>query len=299
MKIIKEKDEEYAIISSQEDLNELFEKFIQKELFAYKFKFESREYFLRLLSQLHINIEEFELNYYYFNPSQNIHISESEFGYVWISTYGLIAMNKPTNNSSVNSFKNQFTVISLLFDKAIKLSQSNKIYNIDSYNFGELSVLTPAIFSNVIFYIELFCKAYLNLTDNEPPHTHKLKILHQKVIETMIKKNHSDTLFHFIILDPLYKIVEHVDKIPGNFREQFVKYDDNINDDTIIIFDPNELLKMKNVLDVSYDFITDFFYSGENSHYLKTGVYQKILDKAKNDEEREKVKMMYKHLVRK
>lgn len=299
MKIFNEKDEKYVIISNQEDLKELLEKFIQKELFAYKFKFESREYFLELLSLLHIRIEEFEINYYYFNSSQNLHISESEFGYVWISTYGLIAMNKPTNNNSVNSFKNQFTVISLLLDKAIDLSKSDKIYDVDSYNFGELSVLTPAIFHNVIFYIELFCKAYLNLTDNKVPHTHKLKILHQKVIETMINKNHSDTLFQFIILDPLYKIIEHINKIPGNFREQFVKYDDNINDDTIIIYDTNELFKMKNVLDVSYDFITDFFYSRENTHYLKTGVYQRILDKSKTDQEREKVKKMYEHLVKK
>lgn len=273
MKIISEKDEEFAIISNLEDLNELLEKFNQKELFAYKFKFESRDYFLKLLTFLGINTEEFETKYYYFNISKNLHISESEFGYVWISTYGLIAMKKPSNNSYINAFKNQNTVISLLFERAIELSQSQKIYDIDSYNFSKLSVLTPAIFSNVIFYIELFCKAYLNLTGNNVPHTHKLKLLYQKTIETMTQKSHKDTLFQFIILDPLSKIIEHINKIPGDFKEQFVKYDDNIYDDTVIIFNTEELIKMQNVLDVSYDFITDYFYFGEDTHYLETGTY--------------------------
>lgn len=299
MKIIREKDEEFAIISNLEYLNKLLEKFTQKELFAYKFKFESRDYFLKLLTFLEINIEEFETKYYYFNISKNLHISESEFGYVWISTYGLIAMKKPSNNSYINAFKNQYTVISLLFERAIELSQSQKIYDIDSYNFSKLSVLTPAIFSNVIFYIELFCKAYLNLTDNNVQHTHKLKLLYQKTIETMTQKNHKDTLFQFIILDPLSKIIEHINKIPGDFKEQFVKYDDNISDDTVIIFNTEELIKMHNVLEVSYDFITDYFYSGEDTHYLETGTYQKILVKAKNDNEREKVKKMYGHLIAK
>lgn len=299
MKIISEKDEEFAIISNLEDLNELLEKFTQKELFAYKFKFESRDYFLKLLTFLEINTEEFETKYFYFNISKNLHISESEFGYVWISTYGLIAMKKTSNNSYINAFKNQYTVISLLFERAIELSQSQKIYDIDSYNFSKLSVLTPAIFSNVIFYIELFCKAYLNLTNNNVPHTHKLKLLYQKTIETMTLKSHKDTLFQFIILDPLSKIIEHINKIPGDFKEQFVKYDDNISDDTVIIFNTEELIKIQNVLEVSYDFITDYFYSGEDTHYLKTGTYQKILEKAKNDNEREKVKKMYGHLIAK
>ncbi len=299
MNIIIEKDEEFAIISNSEDLNKLLEKFNQKELFAYKFKFESRDYFFNLLTFLEINIEEFETKFYYFNNSKNIHISESEFGYVWISTYGLIAMKKPSSNSHINAFKNQHTVISLLFENAIELSQSNKIYDIDSYNFSKLSILTPAIFNNVIFYIELFCKAYLNLTGNKVPHTHKLKILYQKTIETMTYKSHNDTLFQFIILDPLSKIIEHINKIPGDFKEQFVKYDDNRFDDTVIIFNTAELIKMQNVLEVSYDFITDYFYSGENTHYLKTGTYQKILEKAKTDKEREKVKLMYKHLIEK
>lgn len=299
MRITSEKAEEFVNISNQNELDGLLEKINRKELFAFKFKFASRDYFFKLLTFLEISIEEFETKYYYFNTATNLHLSESEFGYIWLSTYGLIAMNKPTKNSSINAFKNQHIVISLLFEKAIKLSQSDKIYDIDSYNFDELSVLTPAIFNNIIFYIELFCKSYLNLTDNKVPHTHKLKLLYQKTIETMTKKSHSDTLFQFIILDPLSKIIEHIEKIPGDFREQFVKYDDNINDDTVIIFDTEELIKMQNVLNVSYDFIIDYFYSGEASHYLETGTYQRILEYAKTDDEKERVKKIYGHLISK
>ncbi|MGV0923745.1 hypothetical protein [Empedobacter tilapiae] len=297
MNFINEKDEEFVYISNTKELNELLEKFTQKDLFAYKFKFKSRDYFIKLLKFLGIKIDDFENQYFYFDSSQKLHISESEFGYIWISTYGLIAMNKPTKNKFINAFKNQYTVINLLFEQAIDLSQSKKIYDVDSYNFGKLSVLTPAIFNNIIFYIELFCKAYLNLTGSKVLHTHKLNFLYQKTLETMSFKNHKDTLFQFIILDPLSKIIEHINKIPGDFREQFVKYDDNISDDTIIIFDTEELIKMQNVLEVSYDFIIDYFYSGEKSHYLETGTYKKILEKAKNSEEIENVKKMYGHLI--
>lgn len=299
MKIISEKDEEFVIISNKKDLDELLKKITQKELFAYKFKFIPRDLLINLLEFLEIDIDEFETKYYYFDSFRKLHISESEFGYIWISTYGLIAKNKSTNNTFVNAFENQYTVISILFDKAIEISQSDKIYDIDSYNFSQLNVLTPAIFNNVIFYIELFCKSYLNMTRVKVPHTHKLKLLYQKTIETMTKKSHNDTLFQFIILDPLYKIIEHIEKIPGDFREQFVKYDDNIYDDTIIIFDTEELIKMRNVLNVSYDFITDYFYSGEKTHYLKSGTYQRILEHAKTKEEKEKVKKMYGHLIEK
>lgn len=35
------------------------------------------------------------------------------------------------------------------------------------------------------------------------------------------------------------------------------------------------------------------------SHYFKVSVLQSILDKAKNDEEKEKLKLKYEHLIRK
>lgn len=278
-------------------MRELFEKITHKELFAYKFRFSHRDLLKCLLEYLEIDILDFETNYFYFNSSRKLHISESKFGYVWISTYGLIATSKATNDRAVNAFKNQYTVISLLFDKAIETSLSDGIYDVDSYNFSQLSILTPTIFHNVIFYIEVFYKAYLSITGVEASHTHKLALLYQKTFETMIQREHNDTLFQLIILEPLHKFVDHIASIPGDFKEHFVKYDDNLFDDTVIIFEPEELIKMKNVLEASYDFISDYFYNGSESHYLETGAYNKILGKAKTDEDKKRVKTMYGHLV--
>lgn len=70
----------------------------------------------------------------------------------------------------------------------------------------------------------------------------------------MISKKHNDSLFQVLILDPLYKLVDHVGKIPGDFKEHFVKYDDNLLDDTIIIFEQKDLHEMMSVLELSHDF---------------------------------------------
>ena len=299
MKFETDKGEEYVIISNQHDLEELSQRLTQRELFAHRFKFSERNLFTTLLKSLGIDSEAFETKYFYFDSTRKLHVSESEFGYVWISTYGLIAKNKATNNRAVNACINQYTVISLLFDTAIRVSQNEKVYDIDSYSFGQISELTPVIFHNLIFYTEVFCKAYLSIMGVKVPHTHKLKQIYQKTAETMFEKKHHDSLFHILILEALYKLVDHVDRIPGGFKEQFVKYDDNDLDDTVIIFETEELIKMKNALELSHDFITDFFYMGEQTHYLKTGTYNRIFEKAETEEKRKAVQKMYGHLVEK
>lgn len=299
MKFETDKDEKYVIISNQADLKELCQLLTQRELFAYKFKFAERSLFTTLLESLGIDSVAFGTKYFHFDSTQKLHISESEFGYVWISTYGLIAKSKATKNRAVNACIYQYTVISMLFDTAIKVSQNEKVYDIDSYSFGQLSELTPTIFHNLIFYTEVFCKAYLSITDIEVPHIHKLKLIYQKTAEIMSEKNHHDTIFQIFILEGLYKLVDHVNRIPGGFKEQFVKYDDNDLDDTIIIFETDELLKMKNVLDLSHDFIMDYFYMGEETHYLKKGTYNRMLAKAETEEMKKAVQKMYGHLAKK
>lgn len=223
--------------------------------------------------------------------------SESEFGYVWISTYGLIPKNKATANRAVNSSINQYTVLKLLFEKSISIIQNERVYDVDSHSFGYLGELSPAIYHNLIFYVEVFCKAYLSLAGIEAPHTHKLSLIYQKTVETMVSRKHNDSLFQVLILDPLYKLVDHVCEIPGNFKEQFVKYDDNPLDDSVIIFQPEGLYEMMNVLELSNDFILGFFYDGTKTHYLETGLYQKLLNKADTKEKKIKIQEMYSHLA--
>jgi len=250
-------DKEYIKISEESELADLIHRIEEKELFAKKFKFTDRELFVLLLESIGIEYDDFEKNYYYYDRNRNIHIAESQFEYVWISTFGVVAKDKSTDNKAVNSCINQYTVISLLMEKAIEVSKSDTIYDVDAYNFGYISELSPAIFHNILFYIEVFCKAYLSLNSINPLHTHKLSLVYQKAIETMRTKGHNDSLFQIRILDPLYKFVDHVNSIPGNFKEQFVKYDDNHEDDTVIIFQPDRLIEVMTIFELSHDFIVD------------------------------------------
>ncbi len=296
MEFISDKDEKYVLISKQSHLDELIDRFAQRELFSYQFRFSEREYFIGLLEALKINYEEFADKYFYVDNARKLHISESQFGYVWISTYGLVAKNKATTNRAVNSCVNQYTVVTLLLEKAIATVQNEKTYDVDSYGFGYLSTLSPALFHNLIFYVEVFCKAYLSLTGVEVKHTHKLSLIYQKTVETMISKNHNNSMFQALILDQLYKFVAHIDTIPGDFKEQFIKYDDNPLDDTTIIFQLEDLIGMMNVIEISNDFINEYFYLGTKTYFLESGFYQKLLDKAETEEKKKKIKEMYSHL---
>lgn len=291
-----DKDEKYVWISNDAQLNDLLDQISKKHLFGKQFKFTERELFVTLLEKLEIEYDEFIKNYFYIDHSRSLHISESEFQYVWISTHGLIAKNKATSNKAVNACINQYTVISLLMDKAINVSQSKSVYDIDSYDFGYLSELSPALFHNILFYVEVFCKAYLSLNGVKFKNTHKLSLIYSKTVETMNLKKHNDSLFQVRILDPLFKFVNHVNSIPGDFKEQYVKYDDNPNDDTVIIFQTGRLHEVMTIFELSHDFITDYFRIGEETFYLKSGVYQKLLNKAETEEEKNKIRQMYSHL---
>jgi len=290
-------DETFILISDQKQLETLIDRFSSGQIFADQFKFSNRSLFLNLLESLKINHEDFTKRYFYYDDSRKLHISESEFGYVWISTAGLVARDKPTTNNAVNSCLSQYTVVSLLFNKAIEVSQKEDVYDIDSYNFGYLSELSPALYHNIIFYIEVLCKAYLSLNGITPPHTHKLSSIYQKTVETMVAKKHNDSLFQAQILDPLYKFVDHIDKLPGNFKEQFVKYDDNPGDSTVILFQTERLIEVSIIFELANDFIYDFFYTGKESLYLKSGLYQRLLDRADTEEKKQKIKDMYEHFI--
>lgn len=299
MEFITEKGEEYILVSNHTHLGELINRISEQEQFAYQFKFSEREFFITLLESLKIDYDDFTTKYYHYDETRKLHISESEFGYIWVSTVGLIAKNKSTSNRPVNSCLIQYTVISMLLKKAVEVVEDERVYDIDSYNFGLLSNLSPAIFHNLTFYIEVFCKAYLSLTGIQAPHTHKLLLIYQKTVEAMIKNNHDDSIFQILVLDPLYKFVDHLGKIPGDFKEHFIKYDDNPQDDTVILFDSVRLTEMLILLELSVDFISDYYHLGTETHYLESNVYQRMLDKADTEEKRTRIQALYPHLAMK
>lgn len=299
MEFITERGEKYIMISNDSHLEELINRISQDESFAYLFKFSEIELFVKLLESLKISYDDFEIKYYHFDPRRKLHISESQFGYVWISTHGLIARKKATTDRAVNSCLNQYTVISLLIEKAIEVVKNEKVFDIDSYNFGLLSELSPAIFHNMTFYIEVFCKAYLSLSGSQATHSHKLQLIYQKTVEAMINNRHDDSLFQILVLDPLYKVVDHVGQIPGDFKEHFIKYDDNPHDDTVILFELAALFEMKILLELSVDFINDYFHTGTASYYLESNTYQRLLDKAQTEEKKNRIRELYPHLANK
>jgi len=297
MQFISDDGEDYILISRQSDLDELLVRISDKPIFAYLFKFSDRDLFVSLLEHFEVDYDEFVTKYYYYDTHRKLHISENEFGYVWISTSGLIARKKATSNRAVNSCFNQYTVISLLIKKAIEVVQDERVYDIQSYNNGLLSELSPAIFHNLTFYVEVFYKAYLSLATGSVPHGHKLSVLHQKTVKVTSENRHGDTLLQVMILDPLYKLVEHLGKIPAGFKEQFIKYDDNPMDDSVILFELDSLHEMSSTLELSYDFITGYFYEGNETHYVVPGLYQKLLEKAKTEKQKERIRTMYSHLA--
>ncbi|MEB2782160.1 hypothetical protein U3A58_17340 [Algoriphagus sp. C2-6-M1] len=298
MEFITEKGEEFILVTDQTHLEELITRISEGEQFAYQFKFSERDFFIKLLGSLRINYEDFTTKYYHFDANRRLHISESEFGYVWISTVGLIAKNKSTTNRAVNSCLNQHTVISMLLKESIEVVQDERVYDIDSYKFGLLANLSPAIYHNLAFYVEVFCKAYLSLTGTQAPKSHKLSLIYQKTVEAMISKSHNDSLFQISVLDPLYSFVDHLGKIPGDFKEHFIKYDDNPQDDTVILFEVPKLIEMTYLLELSADFISDYYYMGADTYYLRSNVYQRMLDKADTEEKKARVQALYPHLAK-
>lgn len=294
-----EDNKKFITISTQDDLDYLIKRIESGPLFANSFKFEDRAYFHSLLEYLNVEDEQFKEKYFHFDKSRNLHISESEFEYVWISTYGLIAKDKETDNNLVNACVNQYTVLSLLIDKAIEVAGNESVHDVDGYNFGYLSTLTPALFHNILFYIEVFGKAYLTLSGAKIPHAHELSKVYSLVTKTMFEKKHNDSLFHALVVDEFEKIIEYIASIPGDFKEHFVKYDDNSDDNTVILFDLEYLMGIRKTVDISNDLIYSYYHDGEKALDLKSGLFERLIGKAETENEKERIVKTYSHLIAK
>ena len=299
METIFENGEEFILVSNLNHLKELQDRIASLKPFAEKFKFSNRDIFIDLLESLQIDYVSFSKKYFHYNEHKKLHISESERGYVWISTAGLVARGKTTKNPIVNSCLSQYLVLSLLFKKAIDLAKDEGTYDVDSNLSEQLTELSPAIYHNLTFYIEIFCKAYLSLTETKFPFTHSLPLLYKATVDIMVSKKHDDSLFQILVLERLYNFVEHIDTMPEGFKEHNIKYNDNLSDDSVILFDENGLKAMTSILELSIDFILDYFYMGAETHYLKTNVFQRMMENADTEDKKRKIKELYPHLANK
>jgi hypothetical protein len=286
----------YININTEQDLAYLIRKIKDGPIFAELFKFEPACLRDQLLTALGIQIAEFEQKYFFYDSESNLHISESEHYCIWISTMGLVAKGKLTDNQYVNACEYQYEVLSLLLNKAIDLCANEKIYDIDSYSYEYLCKITPTLFHNILFYFETFGKAYLAISNISISKTHKLSKIFLQVRQTMFSLHQNNTIFHAEILCAFEQLVKYIGAIPGNFKEQYVKYDDNSSDHTVINFRYNELNKMKNSIDLSYDFIISYYYDKENAIHIEQGFFNRLLGMAKNDGEKRRIEEAYGYL---
>lgn len=287
---------EYIYINTNRDLADLIRRIKDGPIFAEAFKFEPACLKNQLLTTLDIQKEEFEQKYFIYDTERNLHISESEHGYLWISTMGLVSRGNLPGGQYVKACEFQNVALSLLLDKANDLCADETIYDIDSYSYEYLSKITPALFHNILFYFETFGKAYLDISNVSIPKTHRLSEIFSKVRQTMFRLHQNDSIFHAQILFTFEQLVKYIDTISGNFKEQYVKYDANSGDHTVINFCHNELSEIRNSIDLSYDFIMNYYYDKEDGMYLKQGLFNKLLDRAKNEEEKQRIAETYRYL---
>jgi len=284
-----------VLIKTADDLALLIERIQNGIEFAEAFVFETDELYANFFEILKIDLNEFKEKYFYYDYEKKLHISESHDSYVWISTMGLISKNGREiiyDNKYMRAYLSQYIVIILLLEKAIFLSEEDSTYDIDNPNYEYLAKLTLALFQNTIFYFEILCKAYLSLSGEKIKKTHKLYEILKIVKKTMYKLGHNNTGFHAYVVVAIEAIVKHISTIPNNFEEHNVKYDDNSGDHTVIRFDSLELNNMLNTMKISNDFIVDYYFCRDSDDvlHLEQGLYERLLNMAKTEEDRESVK---------
>ena len=188
---------------------------------------------------------------------------------------------------TLNACYSQFTVVSLLFEHILDICSKENVFDIDGYNFGELRTLNSALFHNILFYFEIFGKAYLSLSNVKYNWNHKLDNLYKRVINTMFDKQHNDTLFNLAIIMEFIKNIEYLKTIPGDFKEEYVKYNSNPGDSTIINFNVQSLHDLYQTIKLSNEFLMEYYYDGDEAPLLKTGELDRLLNMAKTEDEKE------------
>ena len=256
-------------INTIDELNRLLIKIDKEPRFAAKFIFSSDDLYTQFLNSLDINPEDFNKKYYHIDKERNLHIAESSNNYIWISTMGLVAKSNPTDNKYVNSCLSQIKVTLTLLEKAKEISSNEKVYDIDSYESSQVDLFTVPLYHSITFCLELIAKAYLSIFKDRIKPIHKISQLLKEVEITIKERNHSNTLFEEHIYTMLQQLENHLSTNPTPINEAFIKYYDNIDDITLISFNPDNLSAIYNKLDIAYEIITSIYYFEDKSPYLQ------------------------------
>lgn len=262
------KDLEKINIDSEASLAFLIKRFSEQPGFAKAFVFANDDLCKRFFESINVDWNLFQKKYYYFDKERNVHIAESESGFVWISTLGLVTTSKITNNNFVNSCSAQGHVLVLLLDEIIAVCSSENCYDIDGALYEQLKKLMPTLFHNTVFYFEILLKAYLSLNGCKIVKDHKLKNLYDTFNQTIIEKGHEHTIFYQLIKPSLGQMINHINSIPAGFKEQYIKYDDNGSDTTFICYDIENLKGFRDIVRIGMDAILDLYYSPTDPLYF-------------------------------
>lgn len=279
----------HNIIKDDQQLSSLLAR-IENERFASSFQFETDELREKFLLAVIPNDVKYEEKYYYYDESKKLHISESEFGFFWISTMGLVPTDRYSDNTFVNAFEVQYEVLSTILDPAEAIYSKEDVYCVDSFNNGQLNRYSPAIWQNYIFFLELFAKAYLSVSGKKVERIHSLLAITDAVKNTMYELSHNDTLFHAYAISELESISNHIKRIPGNFNEAFVKYDANEQDSTCFLFSKESFAYIREKITICEEFIHDYSFSKNGSFYLKQGLLNRFIQNA--DTEFQKIEIV-------
>ena len=290
--------EDAIVISNESDVEYLIDRYRNGPVFAKAFVFDDENLYTKFFEEVGIAIELFESKYYYFDKDKNVHISESEFGFVWISTMGLVATSRLTKNNYANAFLSQVPTLIHLLDECIEVCNDDTVYDIDSYAYGQVEQLTLSLFHNLIFFSETLLKAYISLQGEKVPHTHKLQTLLKSAKEIMFRKKHDNTLFHAYIMPFVEREVLHISSIPGDFKEEYVKYDDNPHDTTLMVFRSDSFKEIRDFVVLSEDIITGLYCDPDERMYLKQGLYERLLEKCETNEAKDAIESVYSFLVK-
>lgn len=139
----------------------------------------------------------------------------------------------------------------------------------------------------------------MSVTGQDVARGHHISHVLAQVKETMFDLYHNDTLFHAYVIPSFEGLVNHIKRIPGEFNEAFIKYDDNEGDTTQFSFSGNTLKEIRDIVTFCDDFIWDYYLSKADPLYLKPGLYKRLWNKAPNDEARKVIEQKYSFLTKK
>lgn len=294
-------------IDTQNDLDYIFSRIDNGPTFSELFMFKTDELRNKLFSYLNVSINDFSKKNYYFDTTRKLHISESNEGYYWISTMGLVPPKEKTNNYKnkyVRACRAQFVVIELILEKAKNVCMDESVYDVDGYYFNYLNELNTALFHNIVFYFEVFGKAYLSLNEVAFPKSHKLNQILPLVKETMFNLNQNDTVFHVSVVAEFERFAKYIGTISDDFREEFIKYEDNQNDYTVIVFGQEELSDLHNTVALCDEIITDYYFKIINHEnlsevlHLQPGLHERLLNMSQTEEDRQRITRIYSFLLK-